>query len=161
MQGIYFNEGGTISIGRDRADTGSALLQLTGLIEQRVKVLPVGFKDYVVMERLMNNPTVLGLLPWTIPSKQVYDSFESYIRRRDRVPDSWRIFLVDPRRTTEVCGHLRVEGVQATVHVVGSKAPLWTYHSQVDLENAIMIEMFTQARTVRQHRRHRVFTRCA
>lgn len=145
-QGIYFSEGGTVSVGRDRVDTSLALLELANLIEQRVKILPVGFKDYVVMERLMDNPMMLALLPRTIPPKQVYDSVESYIRRRDCVPESWDILLVDPRTAAEVGSHLRVEGVQATVHVVGVKAPLWTYHSQAELENAIMVEMFTQAR---------------
>lgn len=108
-------------------------------------LLPVGVTDYVLMERLMDNPKILDLSRYSVYFDLVYVSVVSYIRRRDRVPSTWDILIVDPGRSAEVGHYLHGEGLQPAVHVVGANELLWTHCTPAELENAVMMKTFTQA----------------
>ncbi|CAN0314970.1 unnamed protein product, partial [Scytosiphon promiscuus] len=140
-KGTLFNEGGSVNIGRDRANTGRIISNIRSAIAKRVTLLPDGIEDIDVMERLMLHPAALGHES-RFGERLLYDSVVAYVRGRDGVPDTTEIFIVDPSVADQVTG--RLDGADVEVHVVGAGEELWTYGSNRDLSDDIMIKTFTE-----------------
>lgn len=119
---------------------------LLTLLKERVSRMDVGFTDHALLERTMRWPEALGTTYAT--GRTVYSSLynivETYVRRRDNVPASCDIFMVDPAVACNVRDVL--QGQPCKVHVVGVHKLLWTFTSQSDLESVIMIKTFSEAR---------------
>ncbi|CAM9251826.1 unnamed protein product, partial [Ectocarpus fasciculatus] len=140
-KGAFFNEGGSVDIGRDRADTSDVLSNIRSAIETRVTLWPAGTRDDAVMERLMVNPDALGQES-RHGSRVLYKSVLSYIRSRDRVPDATEILLVGAEIASKVTECL--SGAQLNVHVVSAEKELWTYASNEDVSKALMAKTFSE-----------------
>lgn len=130
-----------MNIGRDRADTSRIPSNIRNAVARRVTLLRDGTEDSDVMERLMLNPTALGV-EGRYGERVLYNSVIKYVRGRDGVPDSTEIFVVDPSVADQVTS--RLEGAQIDVHVVGAERELWTYASNRDLSEELMVKTFTQ-----------------
>ncbi|CAM9973580.1 unnamed protein product, partial [Ectocarpus sp. 8 AP-2014] len=149
-KGAFFNEGGSVNIGRDRSKTSDVLSNIRTAISKRVKLLPAGTRDDAVMERLMVNPDALGQESRWYGSRVLYKSVVSYVRSRDRVPDTTEIFLVGAEIASEVTECLR--GAQVNVHVVSAEKELWTYGSNEEVSKALMTKTFAElSDSQRQH----------
>lgn len=89
----------------------------------------------------MNNPAALGRES-RLEERMLYESVVSYIRSRDRVPETTEIIIVAPQISIEVTACF--SGAQIDMHVVGAATDLWTYESDLELNQALMIKTFTQ-----------------